>query len=185
MHDQGDDHGRDHCRQYRRRMLHQHIDANQDRHDRTANVHRYGCRGACVANRYSVADTETVDDLIRIKLAALDFGNRDVDIAAEETGEECEKRQIGRQAEHLERTTDQANLDQDEKEAEDKKEDNRVEDEEWCEEHRARIARRRIPSQPQNRTAPGKESVLLSGGSYSLPKASITRSRQKRIAPAD
>jgi hypothetical protein len=119
-----------------------------------------------VANRCSVADTETVDDLIRIKFSALDFGNRDVDIAAEETSKECEKRQIGRQPEHFERMTDQANLDQDEKEAQDKKEENCVEYEERCEEHRARIARRRIPSQPQNRTATGKESVLLSGGQF-------------------
>jgi len=185
MHDQRDNHGRDHSGQYRRRMMHQHVDADQDRHDRTANVHRYGCGAACVANRYSVADTETVDDLIRIKFAALDFGDRDVDIAAEETSKECEKRQIGRQPEHFERMTDQANLDQDEKEAQDKKEENCVEYEERCEEHRARIARRRIPSQPQNRTATGKESVLLSGGSYSLPKAPITRSRQKRTVPAD
>src|SRR5260370_35838033 len=113
MHDQGDDHGRDHCRQYRRRMLHQHVDADQDRHDRTANVYRYGCGPARVANRCSVANTETVDDLIRIKFAALDFGNRDVDIAAEETVEECEKLQIGRQAELLDRMTAYANSDQD------------------------------------------------------------------------
>src|SRR5713101_3346299 len=147
MHDQRDDHGRDHCRQYRRRMLHQHVDADQDRHDRTANVHGYCCGAACVANRCSVADTETVDDLIGIKLATIDFGDWDVDVAAEETGKEREKRQIGRQPEHLERMTDHANLDQNEEEAQDEKEDNRVKYEEWREEHRAIIARRRIPSQ--------------------------------------
>ena len=115
--------------------LHQQIHRDQYGNDRATDIHGDDGRVGDVASRHPVANAEAANHLGLMRLAAGDAGDGNIDVAADQTHEQCGESHLGRQAERDECIVDDVNFEQDEKEREDEEEDDRVEGEEGCEDH--------------------------------------------------
>src|SRR5208282_6518452 len=140
MDDGSNDRDSDQRRHDYRGHLHQQVRRDQYGNDRTADIYGDDRRVGGVANRHSVANTETADHCGVVRPAGGNARDGNIDVAADETHEQSGECQLGWQADRHECVVDDVDFEQDKKEGEDEEEDDRVESEERCEKHGAMIA---------------------------------------------
>src|SRR5580704_8821606 len=120
--------------------LHQQIQRDEHRDDRTPDIHRHDGRVGRVASWHPVANAETADHLGRMRLSAGDARDWNIDVAANQTRQQSRESQLRWQAKRHERVADYMDLEQDEEERQDKEKENRIEEEKGCEKHAAILA---------------------------------------------
>src|SRR6266851_3782391 len=116
--------------------MNQHVQRNQYRHNRAADVNRDDRPRTLRAHWNGITDAEETNEFRIVMRAALDPADRYIDIAAEQTDQQCCEGELRGQSQRVKGVANYADLEKREEQRHNGEEDEREENEKRREEHR-------------------------------------------------